>query len=105
MPHTHTHTYTHKYIYIYIYIYNGDQQLSPWIEHESMKPDSVKHNNYPHFDTYRLMWGARGVMVIIVGNGNGNGNPRSNEAACLSDNVNTLWKGMNKTILPSAMGK
>ena len=39
--------------------------------------------------------GARGVMVIVVGNGHGNS----------SSNPDTLGKGMNPIILPPAMGK
>ena len=41
--------------------------------------------------------GARGVMVIVVGNGHG-------DASCISHSTNTLAKGMNP-ILPPAMGK
>ena len=40
--------------------------------------------------------GARGVMVIIVGNGHGDTS---------SNSTNTLGKGMNPIILPPAMGK
>ena len=42
--------------------------------------------------------GARDVMVIVVGNGHG-------EIDCISHSTNTLDKGMNPIILPSAMGK
>ena len=48
--------------------------------------------------------GARGVMVIVVGNGDGNtsSNPRRD---CISHSTDTLGKGMNPIILPPAMGK
>ena len=48
--------------------------------------------------------GARGVMVIIVGNGHGDtsSNPGRD---CISHSTNTLEKGMNPNILPPAMGK
>ena len=41
--------------------------------------------------------GARGVMVIVVGNGH--------ETDCISRSVNTLGKGMNPVTLPPIMGK
>ena len=49
-------------------------------------------------------WGARGVMVIVVGNGHGDtsSNPGRD---CISHSTNTLGKGMNPIILPPAMGK
>ena len=40
--------------------------------------------------------GARGVIVIVVGNGLGDTSSQS---------TNTLGKGMNPIILPPAMGK
>ena len=51
-----------------------------------------------------LLWGARGVMVMVVGNGHGDtsSNPGRD---CISDSTNTLGKGMNPIILPPAMGK
>ena len=42
--------------------------------------------------------GARGVMVIVVGNGH-------DETDCISHSANTLGKGMNPIILPPAMSK
>ena len=47
--------------------------------------------------------GARGVMVIVVGNGHGDtsSKPRRDWLHC----INTLGKGMNPIILPPAMGK
>ena len=44
--------------------------------------------------------GARGVMVIVVGNGHGD-----TSSNCISHSTNTLGKGMNPIILPPAMGK
>ena len=48
--------------------------------------------------------GARGVMVIVLGNGHGDtsSNPGRD---CISHSTNTLGKGMNPIILPPAMGK
>ena len=48
--------------------------------------------------------GARGVMLIIVGNGHGDmsSNPGRDS---ISHSTNTLGKGMNPIILPPAMGK
>ena len=45
-------------------------------------------------------------MVIVVGNGHGDtsSNPER-DCACISHSTNTLGKGMNPIILPSAMGK
>ena len=45
--------------------------------------------------------GARGVMVIVVGNGHGD----SSSNPGISHSTNTLGKGMNPIILPPAMGK
>ena len=47
--------------------------------------------------------GARGVMVIIVGNGHGD--TSSNPGRDWLHSTNTLAKGMNPIILPPAMGK
>ena len=48
--------------------------------------------------------GARGVIVIVVGNGHGDtsSNP---EQDCISHSSNTLGKGMNPIILTPAMCK
>ena len=48
--------------------------------------------------------GARGVVVIVVGNGHGDtsSNP---ETDCISHSTNTLGEGMNPIILPPAIGK
>ena len=43
-----------------------------------------------------------GVMVIIVGNGHSD---TSSNPHCISHSTNTLGKGINPIILPSAMGK
>ena len=47
--------------------------------------------------------GARGVMVIVVGNGNGD--TSSNPGRDISRSTNTLGKGMNPIILPPSMVK
>ena len=49
--------------------------------------------------------GARGVMVIVVGNGHGERVQILDETDCISLSTNTLGKGMNPIILPPAMGK
>ena len=49
-----------------------------------------------------LRGGARGVMVIVVGNGRGD---TSSNPDCISHCTNTLGKCMNPTILLPAMGK
>ena len=49
--------------------------------------------------------GARGVMVIVIGNGLGDTVQILNETDCISHSTNILGKGMNPIILPPAMGK
>ena len=49
------------------------------------------------------MGGARGVMVIVVGNGHGD--TSSNPGRDWLHSTNTLGRGMNANILPQAMGK
>ena len=49
--------------------------------------------------------GARGVMVIVVGNGHGDTSSNLDETDCISHSINTFRKGMNPIILPPAMGK
>ena len=44
-------------------------------------------------------------MVIVVGNGHGDMSSNLDETDCISHSTNTLGKGMNPIILPSAMGK
>ena len=48
--------------------------------------------------------GARGVMVIVVGNGHGDASSNLDETDCISHSTNTQGKGMNPIILPPAMG-
>ena len=50
--------------------------------------------------TYR---GAHGVMIVIIGNGYLS--PNLGEAVCISHTANTLWKGIDLTLFPPAMGK
>ena len=54
---------------------------------------------------YSNTWngGARGVMVIVVGNGHGDSSSYPDD--CISHSTNTFDKGMNPIILPPAMGK
>ena len=52
---------------------------------------------------YKNNGGARGVMVIVVGNGLGD--TSSNPGREWLHFTNTLGKGMNPVILPPAMGK
>ena len=52
-----------------------------------------------------IIGGARGVMVIVVGNGHGTQVQILDETDCISHSTNTLGKGMNPIILPPAMGK
>ena len=44
-------------------------------------------------------------MVIVVGNGHGDTSSNLDETVCISHRTNTLGKGMNRIILPPAMGK
>ena len=54
------------------------------------------------YQPYQPCGGARGVMVIVVGNGHGD---TSSNPDCISHRTNTLGKGMNPIILPPTMGK
>ena len=58
------------------------------------------------FITDTTTTGARGVVVIVVGNGHGDtsSNPGP-DWLHFSHSTNTLGKGMNPIILPPAMGK
>ena len=49
--------------------------------------------------------GARGVMVIIVGNGHSDTSSNPGRVIAFSHSTNTLGKGMNPIILPPAMVK
>ena len=49
--------------------------------------------------------GARGVMVIVIGNGHATRVQILDETDCISHSTYTLGKGMNPIILPPAMGK
>ena len=55
------------------------------------------------------MWidsgGARGVIVIVLGNEHGDKSSNLDETDCISHCTNILGKGMNPIILPPAMGK
>ena len=53
---------------------------------------------------YIYKGGARGVMVIVVGNGHGDTSLNPGRDCCVSHSTNTLGKGMNPIILPPAMG-
>ena len=56
-------------------------------------------------DNTDSLGGARGVMVIVVGNGHDERVQILDEADCISHSTNTLGKDMNPIILPPAMGK
>ena len=49
--------------------------------------------------------GARGVMVIVIGNGHGDTSSNLEETDCISHSTNTVGKSMNSIILPPTMGK
>ena len=49
--------------------------------------------------------GARGVIVIVVGNEHGDTSSNPGRTHCISHSTNTLGKGMNPIILLPAMGK
>ena len=67
----------------------------------------------PYFYTYCIqrillnLLGARGVMIIVVGNGNGDtsSNPWHIVHSTISRSTNNFGKGMNPIILSPAMGK
>ena len=54
--------------------------------------------------SYVVFGGARGVVVIVVGNEHGDTSSNPGQD-CISHSTNTLRKGMNPIILPPAMGK
>ena len=53
----------------------------------------------------RYIWGARGVMVIVVEMDTATRVQILDETDSISHSTNTLGKGMNPIILPPAMGK
>ena len=58
-----------------------------------------------YFYLIQIIYGdARGVMVIVVGNGHGDTSSNPGLIA-FSHSANTLGKGMNRVILPPAVGK
>ena len=59
-------------------------------------------SRFAEFYMVKLQGGARGVMGIVAGNGQVQ---ILDEADCISHSTNTLGKGMNPIILPSAIGK
>ena len=59
----------------------------------------------PKKDNEKAGGGARGVMVIVVGNGHGYTSSNSGQDIAFSHSTNTLGKGLNPIILPPAMGK
>ena len=56
-------------------------------------------------DKKKKSGGARGVMVIVVGNGHGDMSSNPGQIDCISHSANTLGKGMNPINLPPTMGK
>ena len=69
----------------------------------------VDHLSYPFVSSFILSLGtpeggARGVMVIVVGNGHGDTSSNHGRDS-ISHSTNTLGKGMNPIILLPAMVK
>ena len=64
---------------------------------------SGKLYSHIHIGDYIYLGGARGVMVIVVGNGHSD--TSSNPGRDWLHFTNTLGKGMNPIILPPVMGK
>ena len=58
-----------------------------------------------HLYVVTTFGGARGVVVIIVGNEQRDTSSNPGKTDCISHSTNTLGKGMNPIILPPAMGK
>ena len=65
----------------------------------------VQRRHYNNGNLSFLGGGARGVVVIVVGNGHGDTSSNLDETDCISHSTNTHDKGMNPIILPPAMGK
>ena len=94
--HTHSHMYTHgQPIYMYTPITISRAQTS----RSGSSGDACVDLNVSDCG------GARGVMVIVVGNGHGGRLQFLDETDCISHSTNTLGKGMNPIILPPTMGK
>ena len=53
----------------------------------------------------KILGGARGVMVIVVGMDTATRVQILDTTDCISHSTNTLGKGMNPIIPPPAMGK
>ena len=85
--------------------------ISPTITKEILKLAPARRHKMPSLppreaiNYHPPIGGARGVMVIIVGNGHGYTSSTLDEADCISHSTNTLGKGMNPIILSPAMGK
>ena len=58
-----------------------------------------------HKTLWHICGGARGVVVIVVGNGHGDTSSNPGRDWLISHSTNTLGEGMNPIILPPAMGK
>ena len=73
--HTHTHTHTHVYIYIYIYIYlHIYRERGRWAHSPEKYRTEVNSTKTETSNDCNVNWkkgGARGVMVIVVGNEHG----------------------------------
>ena len=68
--------------------------------------NNIKRVDMPlNKETNYICGGARGVIVIVVGNEHGDTSSNLDETDCISHSTNTLGKGMNPIILPPAMGK
>ena len=84
--HTHTHTHTHIHVYIHI-----DTHTETTIHTHMYISNTHAHG------------GARGVQVTIIENGHGDSS--SNPRQGISHSANTLGKGINPVILPTALSK
>ena len=95
-------------LYIYIYIYKDTDIIFLVILLEQYKRLEFLRL-FQHFFRFRynsfIIGGARGVMVIVIGNEHGDRVQILDEIDYISHSTNTLGNGMNPIILPPAMGK
>ena len=102
----HHMTYICYFVASYLFLFSHSCSL--WCYFVLQFGDSVSLLSFPFLAISRSFRGARGVMVIVVGNGHGDTATRVqilDETDCISHSTNTLGKGMNPIILPPAMDK
>ena len=88
-----------KYLYLYLLIRPEGRVFANNPEDWGFNLRSRHTKDFKNSTWYLLVYfsgGARGVMIIVVGNGHGDTSSHS---------TNILGKGMNPIILPPAMGK